>query len=241
MVERMDRKITALCRGADLGTMSSKDATGASLQEDESNLLLDDDCENVSEALNTQIDRFVLRWLNGPGYTGRAYVKILPPVETDTKLDIEVDKHLLEYGGELDAADAYERYGRNLPEGLEGLRLKKAATPAPVNHVTDPAGKLQEEPAENDAMLDRLADAIGVPPEWVAPLGEQLAMIEAKAADRSLTDAEFLDFFENSVRSTPELFADMDISAFASVLEASMGAAALDGIKKTLKQHKSKK
>lgn len=236
MVERMDRKITALCRGADLGTISSQDAAGASLQADETNLLLDDDCENITETLNTYLDRFVLRWLNGPSHTGRAYIKVLPPVETDTKLDIQVDKHLLEHGGELDAAETYERYGRSLPQGLEGLRLRKSVSvPAELDTTTDLPPVVQ---AENDATLARFASAIGVPSEWVAPLARQLAQIEAKARDKTLTDAEFLDFFEKSVTATPELLADMDIEAFAAVLEATMGAAAIEGLKRNLQQHR---
>lgn len=237
MVERMDRKITALCRGADLGTISNKDAAGASLQADETNLLLDDDCENITEALNTQIDRFVLRWLNGPGHTGLAYIKLLPPVESDTKLDIEVDKHLLEHGGELDAAETYERYGRSLPKGLEGVRLRKSVSAAGAG-ATDLSPAIA---AENDSTVEKLADSIGVPAEWVAPLGSQLAEIEARARDKTLTDAEFLDFFEKTVASTPELFADMDIEAFAAVLEASMGAAAIEGLKESIQTHSKKK
>lgn len=141
MVERMDRRMAMLCRGADLGTLSSEDATGASLQDEEGDLLLEDDCQLITETLNTQVDRRVIRFLFGP-VEPLAYVHIKPPVRSDTKEDIQVDEFLLRSGGQLEAAETYERYGRHLPEAMSDAMLEKRQT-APV-----PVG---ESAAANDA------------------------------------------------------------------------------------------
>lgn len=75
LVERMDRTITALWRGSDLSTFSSNNASGASVQKEESNILLQDDASTLSETLNAQIDRPVLQKLFNVE-RGKAYIKI---------------------------------------------------------------------------------------------------------------------------------------------------------------------
>ncbi|HZV33353.1 MAG TPA: DUF935 family protein [Verrucomicrobiae bacterium] len=62
LIEKMDRAITILWRGADLGTLSSHNAAGASLQEDETNLLEIDDAQMISETLTAQVSRYVLQY-----------------------------------------------------------------------------------------------------------------------------------------------------------------------------------
>lgn len=226
MVERMDRRITALCRGADLGTLSSQDGAGASLQDDETNLLLEDDCENITETLNTQVDRFVLRWLNGPDHEPRAYIKLKPPVKRDTKLEIEVDDHLLNHGGELDAAETYERFGRALPENLKGLRLK-AVVPAPqALPGSAPAAPVAALANDTSAAV---AGALGVPATWLAPVADLLASLEKQAADGGLSDADLVAGLESAARELPEIFKNLNQADLRTVLEASFGRSVMRG------------
>lgn len=75
LVERMDRTITALWRGSDLSTFSANNSTGASVQRDETNIILHDDALTLSETLNAQIDRPVLQKLFNVE-RGKAYIKI---------------------------------------------------------------------------------------------------------------------------------------------------------------------
>lgn len=232
MVERMDRRITALCRGADLGTLSSKDANGASLQEEETNLLLEDDCENISDTLNAQVDRFVLKWLNGPDTEPKAYIKLRAPVEQDTKQDIEVDQHLLAAGGELDAAETYERYGRTIPESLRGQMLKRSAPVVPG--VSLPSGA---QTAANDA-AGSVAGTMGVPSTWLMPVSDLLAALETKASDKTLSDQDLLTALEEAAQSLPELFSSMSVQDLAAVLEASFGQSLMKGMSPTTKGKK---
>jgi len=112
MVERMSRVLSMLVRGADLGTLSSKDANGASLQDEESNLLLDDDAQMISEALQRRLARPVIRHLFGE--TPLAYIELQVPSDSDTKTEIEVDTALVGLGVNQDPADLAERYGRTI-------------------------------------------------------------------------------------------------------------------------------
>jgi len=61
IVERMDRGIAVLWRGADLGTISREGGVGASLQMDEPGLLADADAALIAETLNTQVNAYLIR------------------------------------------------------------------------------------------------------------------------------------------------------------------------------------
>ena len=71
--------MTTLLRGADLGTSSRKDAAGASLQEDESEILEADDARIVEETLNAQVSNLALEWRFGVGCPKLAYLSVRAP------------------------------------------------------------------------------------------------------------------------------------------------------------------
>lgn len=112
MVERMERTIVALCRGSDLGTLSSANANGASLQEDESSILEEDDCELISETFNTQLLLPALRWRFGPDVEPKVKIQITPSATPDVAQERSTDEFLIKNGVKLSAADLAERYGR---------------------------------------------------------------------------------------------------------------------------------
>src|SRR6185295_17625048 len=80
LIERADRKIAALFRGADLSSMSSNsgEGTGASLQKDEEEILDRDDASIISETLN-EVERIVIAWHFGAGTEPLAGIKIIVP------------------------------------------------------------------------------------------------------------------------------------------------------------------
>lgn len=121
MVDRMDQAIARLVRGADLATMSQKDAAGASLQADETNLLEEDDCALISETLNVHLGRLVIEYTFGRGVKPLAYLLIKPTPQTDVRVEMDVDKHLKEMGVPQSIEDMAERYGRTLPDDGEEL------------------------------------------------------------------------------------------------------------------------
>ena len=122
LVERMDRAMASLWRGADLSTMSSGsgEGTGASLQGEEADILENDDATMISEVLNEQVDRWVIRYALGDD-RALAYIKLNTGVRQDVKQDIEVDRFLIEQGFPVAVTDVLERYGRPLPGDDEQL------------------------------------------------------------------------------------------------------------------------
>ncbi len=114
LVRFMNKAISVLYRGADLSTLSGEggDASGASLQGAESDILEQDACEMLSETLQEQVDRFVIRYHFGEDAVPLAYIQIEPNAKQDAKLDMDVDRHLMEAGVCLSKNDMIRRYGR---------------------------------------------------------------------------------------------------------------------------------
>lgn len=96
LVDRMDRALTALWRGCDLSTLSGKDSVGASLQQQETLLLEQDDAERITETLQQYIDAPVLSYLF-PNRTPLAYFKLIPPTN-DVERDLALFRELHSLG-----------------------------------------------------------------------------------------------------------------------------------------------
>jgi hypothetical protein len=114
MVETMSRSISALQRGADLSTMSagSGSGEGASLQGEESDILLGDNCEMVSETLRAQLDPVVIAWYFGEDAKIKAGFELIPPESDTIDADLKIDQALINMGVKLSKADALSRYNR---------------------------------------------------------------------------------------------------------------------------------
>ena len=111
LVERMDRAMISLWRGSDLATMSA-DNKGASVQEGESDILLEDDAAMISETLQMYIDRWVI-WQKY-GVSPLAYSRIVVPEARNVALDLQIDELLLRAGARLGERERLEYYGRPL-------------------------------------------------------------------------------------------------------------------------------
>ena len=112
LVDRMDRVMAALWRGADLSTISRDQGYGASLQEQESRLLEEDDARGLSDHLHATIDRWVIDALFGERTEILARIKILVSPQECTPHDLQVDEFLIRNGARLSLAATLERYGR---------------------------------------------------------------------------------------------------------------------------------
>lgn len=110
LINRMDRAMIALWRGSDLTTLSSKQATGASIQENETSILEEDDASLISETLNNQVDRFVLKHLFNVPH-GKAYIRIQPTSSHKTNHDLQLYRQLWEMGVPLPINHLQERFG----------------------------------------------------------------------------------------------------------------------------------
>lgn len=110
LVERMDRAIIALWRGSDLSTLSKPNATGASLQSNETLLIEKDDAALISETLNSQVDRFVLNHTFGVSH-GKAYIRIQPNNSLQTNQDLQLYQSLANLGVPIPLNHIRERFG----------------------------------------------------------------------------------------------------------------------------------
>lgn len=125
IAEYMDRMIACLVNGGDLATISRENSTGSNPQQKSADCLLEDDCAMVSETLQTQLDRLVIRMVHGDEIPA-AYVVINPPSKRDITNDLKIDEGLARIGVKQDPADLAERYGRELAGKSKAARKRNA-------------------------------------------------------------------------------------------------------------------
>lgn len=186
LIERVDRRLAALWRGADLGTMSSREGegSGASLQQSETDLIEQDDALTISERLN-EIDEMVLRWWFGPRVKPRAYFRLIVPQRQDLQLLLQAVEMLVRQGAPLATDDILERFGFGRPKaGADllgragqagpGLRPEVNAERAEERFLAE-AGKLLAKAAREDRedLADQLREVLA------AGEGERLQMLAA--------------------------------------------------------------
>lgn len=110
LIDRMDRAMVALWRGCDLSTLAKSQATGASLQENETSILEEDDAAMISETLNSQVDRQVLHHLFNVK-RGKAYIQLQPTRTLKTLQDLQLYRQLWDMGLPIPKSHLYERFG----------------------------------------------------------------------------------------------------------------------------------
>lgn len=135
LVDRLDRMIAALWRGADLSTLSREHGYGASLQDKEACLLEEDDAAMIAETLHRYVDEWVIRYAFGEGVKPLAAIKVLVAGRDCTDQDLRIDAFLAEHGAPVGVGEALQRYGRALPKPGEPLlrplgSLARGAEPA---------------------------------------------------------------------------------------------------------------
>jgi hypothetical protein len=141
MAEYMDRLITVLVRGGDLGTLSRQDSQGASLQGEETDAILADDCAMVTETLQTQLDPLVIRLVHGD-VKPLAHVEVAPPADEDVTREIAIDRDLKALGVNQRPEDLAERYGR------EHVTVANPQSPISQSPGAVPAGNERTDAAE---------------------------------------------------------------------------------------------
>lgn len=178
LAEYCDGWIAALWRGGNLGTQSKQDSQGASLQGNETELLLADDATEITGTLNRVIDARVIAYHFGTTAVPLAHVRILPPLRTDTTAELAVDAQLVGMGIKLDRSEMLERYNRSEAETDAEAVMPPAVPVVPPldakSQTPDPASAT----AANEAPppLDRFAPILA---DWFAPLRDRLTRITA--------------------------------------------------------------
>lgn len=151
-----DRAITQLWRGGDLGTSSSQHGTGASLQQDESEILETDDAKLIEETLESKVTKYALAWKFGPDAPALAYIKLRTTPRRNIQDDLAVDEFLAGFKDAegntlLGKQTTLERYSRPMPKAGEDT-LQTAPAPAGLpGQGKGPNGKPVVPPGQDDA------------------------------------------------------------------------------------------
>lgn len=125
IVERMDRAIVVLWRGADLSTISRSSGVGASLQDEEPDLIADADASMLSEALNTYVTPWVIRYRFGE--EPKARIQVRAGRRKDVDRDLRIIKAAWDMGLQIDPKVFEERFSIPLiRENNEILKQKTA-------------------------------------------------------------------------------------------------------------------
>ncbi|MBO7686489.1 MAG: DUF935 family protein [Kiritimatiellae bacterium] len=214
LVDRMDRAIAALYRGADLSTISKGEGLGASLQGDEADMLEADDCAALAESLHEQVDRFVIRWATGDTVP-LAYVWIEPTAKPDIEKEIRIDDHLVSHGARLSLRDALQRYGRAETDPKDPA--DRALEP-PQQPQNDPFGGLA-----NEAQLKALLQT--APESFKTPSKKPDAQGEVSGADAS--EGVLEAFSKDTSKAAAEVRKLLDLMAAGKEREAASFAATL--------------
>jgi len=247
LVERMDRTMAAIWRGADLSTISSgqgAEGTGASLQGEEAELIAAADAEMLSDTLRRTIDRVVIKWATGAD-APKAYFAIKGVTKDTTELDLKVDKQLHEMRFPISTEDLANRYGRSLPDSDENLLPPPAAQSGALQlRSTDEAGRLQDaaanqrtEPAGPDHPVvgQLLANArlqlAEARQQDLLPLAERLNGLYILAEGEELSEDELRGALVAFRTELPELMQRINLDPQAvSVFADTMSAAVIDGM-----------
>jgi phage gp29-like protein len=141
------------------------------------------------------------------------------------------------YVAGIEDPDFRRNAAQNLLNELPKLAARKttlgtAGLPLPALANAVPASA----PGAASFFADKLAAELGVPASWMAPVQSLLAELEAKATDKTMTDADFAAFLSDAVVRVPELFAGMDVEALADVMERAAGAAVIEGARAGMKK-----
>ena len=222
MVENMDRAMTILWRGGDLGTSSAKDQTGASLQGDETDILETDDAVATEETLATNISRYVISYKYGPDAPVLAYLKFKKQDKQNVELDLEIDTFLRDSGAPLGVKNTLERYSRPVPDKGEELLTKPVAPALPGQ-----PGKPQ--PDEDPELVNEAAtqDIGACLHEMILPLLKRLeaiAAVDDAGIQQHMIEKLLKDFpsIANAIQSDDSL---------AKKLSPTLAGALLSGLK----------
>ena len=231
LVDRMDRAISRLWRGADLGTMSQDgSAVGSNPQASETDILAAADAVMISETLNHYVDRKVIEYRFGT--TPKAYFKLQAKQAINRELELKIDEALIKWGVPRGQADLLARYGR--PEADPGEELAKApavpaapGAPGALPPEPDPTQALANEAASSVAFTARaVAQATAAEQAVLRPILTRLAAIEA-TVDPVAQRAALVRFQADLPALTAE--AVRRVPTLAAVLERVIGSSFVTG------------
>lgn len=233
LVERMDRAIAILWRGSDLGTMSGEDKVGASLQQGESDILIEDDVQMVNETLEFAVSLPALRYRFGQDVQPMCYFALHAPDRLDEKAEQDKMHKAADYGVRIPVSDYRERM--NIPGGeddRDAVLVPPASAPSLQPGFNPMANAVQlHAEGENAAAYRRnaLERLINARQQDLAPV---LAAVDE--LERETDPDAFAGRLATLEQRLTELLPDPSTSETAKVIEAILGGALVSGAVTTL-------
>lgn len=220
LVDRMDRAISRLWRGADLGTMSKDgSAVGANPQDSETDILEAADAMIISETLQHYVDEWVIRYRFGT--TPRAYFQLQPTVRVNQELQLKIDDYLIRWGVPRAKKELLARYSRPEPDAGDELATA-AASPA----GGAPFALVNEDPGDARFREQAVAELAPAVREAFGPLLARLREI-AELEDAAQRTAALQRYRAELPQAAREILARVPDAAPA--FERILGPAWLDG------------
>ncbi len=210
LIDRCDRRLSGLWRGADLATMSAKDNTGASLQGGEKDTLTADDAVMVEEIINSRLVPLILRYHFGDVTPLVSFQ--LQRTNTQTETDLKIYDKLYTWGVPVAISDIRERFGVATPDDeAETIFNTPGAATTTVNAAA----------SSNPRRVKALTALAGD----LAPLREAINAALAQ------TDEDLPAALAALQRTMPELFDQVDAAGdFALSLTELLAQSFSDGI-----------
>lgn len=229
LVERMDRAIARIWRGADLGTMSQQgDASGSNPQQSETDIFAAADAKRISETLNYYFDRWVIRYRFGR--EPRAYFQLKPRTKVNLELELRIDEALIKWGVPVSLNDLHERYQRPEPDAGALLAKAPAAGLPGFGGAMDAQPFGNESPAGREAILkaNAAAQELAARRPVFRHVAERLAALVAVLDDpakvrevAAKNRADAAQLYRGVLQQAPDL---------AKPTEAALGAAVASGM-----------
>lgn len=209
------------------------------------------DAQTISETLQEQFDKSLLDKAF-PGKPALAWFELDTSEKPTPKSILEEAKLASDAGLEIDLDELCEKTGYTItrkappPPPPPPTIIPPAESPESTASTESPESPespglanrrlLANRAAGAEALSASLASELGVPDAWLAPVSDWLATLEAKAADKTISDADLAAFLSDAVKQVPELFGKMDVAALSGMFERAMGAAAIDGARTAMQE-----
>lgn len=219
LVDRMDRAITILWRGGDLGTMSrGNNAVGSNSQSEDTDDLDADNSVWVGETIDMQLGRRVIDYYFGADAPMLASLSIGRRTRDDQSKQLEATKTFVAMGGRVSRAWYSKTFA--VPEASETETDLLSPEKKPDAGATMPPEISAANDANGAAFQAWVARARRLAPArslWT----ELLATLDRETA----TDAEIRAAAAELVRKLPDMFDPLDTGDVAAALAGEMGRA----------------
>ena len=240
LVDRMDRSQVMLWRGGDLSTMSrGGGAVGSNPQMDETDELDADNAAWVEETLNANLTKQVIAYRFGKDAPVLAKLKLRTKTRVNVTEELATVKAARELGVRISASWFVNRFGITEADKDESALGETSKIQNSTIKEESEIDALNTSPDTQELFAKSLAKAVGVSDRTLDPVRPVMERLAAGVQDGGMSDAEWLQGFEELALELPEFFNPKLAAEMAEELEGAMGTAIVNGVRSTFKSQNS--